>query len=67
MSPVLEMEDRWPFECRKRQYSSRKLAATVAKKQAKRLSEPIEYYRCEQCHCWHTGHPQGWKKKNGRG
>lgn len=46
----------------KLRYRSRKLAAEVAKRQAKRTGEPIVVYHCDTHHCWHIGHEPGWKK-----
>lgn len=46
--------------CGKQGYTSRKLAATKAKRSSKETGERIEAYRCERCHVWHIGHPPGY-------
>lgn len=51
--------------CGKQAYSSRKLAKGRAATQAKATGEPIEAYKCTAgCHCWHIGHPRGWRKEH---
>ena len=47
--------------CGKNGYTSRKLAASVAKRSSKETGDHIEAYRCKNgCHCWHIGHPPGY-------
>lgn len=54
----------------KASYSNRKEAARAASRLKKRLFdrtgsiEPIHAYHCTLCHhCWHVGHPQGWRRE----
>lgn len=48
--------------CGKRGYTCRKVAAAMAARARSESGEPIEPYRCEHgCHCFHIGHPPGWK------
>lgn len=49
--------------CGKNGYTSRKLAAAVAKRASKQTGETIEAYRCPHgCHVWHVGHPPGYAR-----
>ena len=48
----------------KNRYKSRKLAlgaASVAR--VMRDGEPIEAYKCAECHGWHIGHSPGWRSE----
>lgn len=47
--------------CGKRGYTSRKVAAAMAARARRESGEPIEWYRCSDCHLAHIGHPVGWK------
>lgn len=50
--------------CGKQGYSSRKLAKSTAKIQAKATGEDLQAYHCPRgCHCWHIGHPPGSKNQ----
>jgi hypothetical protein len=47
--------------CGKNGYTTRKIAAAVAKRASKETGDTIEAYRCKRgCHCWHIGHPPGY-------
>lgn len=47
--------------CGKQGYTSRKVAKNRAAIARAETGEPIHAYRCAGCHCWHIGHPPGWR------
>lgn len=53
-------------------YKNRKEAARAASrlraaiiKSNDGISEPIEFYKCNDHHCYHLGHRQGWRREVG--
>lgn len=53
--------------CGKQGYTSRKLALHAAAIARNETGEPIHAYRCSVgCHCWHLGHPPGWRQEQAR-
>lgn len=49
--------------CGKLAYSSKKVAKAKAAEQARETCEVIRAYHCDDCHCWHMGHPWGQRGK----
>ena len=49
----------------KLRYRTRKFALTVAAHKAKAIGEPLTAYHCWDCHCYHLGHPVGWRAATG--
>lgn len=48
--------------CGKQGYTSRKVALEKAAIARRETDEPIQAYRCTRGgHCWHLGHPPGWR------
>lgn len=47
----------------KQRYRSRKFASARASAERRRSGEPIEAYHCHVHHCWHVGHPPGWRAR----
>jgi hypothetical protein len=56
---------------RKRQYKHRKEAAQALTRLKKgiirstEMAEPLEVYHCDYHHCFHIGHPVGWRREVG--
>lgn len=53
--------------CRyKKRISSKKHALAAAHKMTKTLGEPMQAYKCLECHCWHIGHAERYRDREKR-